>query len=110
MVGSCSTSDPVVTFGEPDGVLDCETDETWTQQPSVDPLVPGESDSAFKALELFFAPYQQEYELDNLWVVSTRGALVVEGREVMISSASELPAGGWGVDALQSCGPYRPLG
>lgn len=90
-----------------DGVLDCLSAQTWSQQRSLAPGTKGE-DSAIEALNLALKPWADKYELGSPRFLNDSLGILVDGdREVLIATAGQAPAGGWWVPTLVSCGPYR---
>lgn len=99
--------DPDIGPADIDGQLDCANDESWFEQGSLDPDTPGDP-TAEGAIRASLVPYQERYGGEIILVDERTGSIVVEGREQVISLASEVSAGGWGVATVSGCGALNP--
>ncbi len=91
----------VQTCGEPDtgpstidGEIDCATEFWWTIQGSIDPNTPGEASSPEEAIRVTLEGYARRHGGDIAPGEMMVGSLVVQQREVVVASATEVPAGG----------------
>ena len=98
--------DPDVGPAEIDGQLDCAYDESWIEQGSFDPDIPGDA-TAEEAIQASLAPHQERYG-GEIIVNETTGSIVVDGREQVVALATEVPAGGWAVATVSGCGAFNP--
>ena len=103
----------VRTCGEPetgpaviDGKLDCSSDISWSVQGSVREDTAG-SPTPQVELEQSLSPYLARHGGEVVVVEDQIGSLVVEGREVVVSIATEAPAGGWIVLTTGGCEGYE---
>lgn len=99
--------DPDVGPADIDGQLDCVNDESWFEQGSLDPDTPGVS-TAEEAIRTSLTPHQERYGGEIILVDEDTGSIVVEGREQVVASALEVPAGGWAVATVSGCGALNP--
>lgn len=90
-----------------DGKLDCDGDVSWTQQASFLPDTIGDP-TPEDALVGFLDQWRQRYGGEIVLAGEAAGSLVVDGREQVVASASEAPAGGWLVATTVGCDGYRP--
>jgi hypothetical protein len=99
--------DPDVGPADIDGQLDCVNDERWFEQGSSGPDTPGAS-TPEEAIRESLKRYQERYGGEIVLVAEELGSVVVEGREQVVASASQVPAGGWAVASVSGCGAINP--
>jgi hypothetical protein len=86
----CGGADPAPA----DGVPDCETDLTWSEEGSVPEGTAGLADPG-DAVDAYLTPFMENHGGVIVMVDESQGSLVFDGAEVVVGRASEAPAGGW---------------
>lgn len=85
-----------------DGELDCDPDTVWAEEGSVPEGTAGLA-GASDAVDAYLDPFLENHGGEVVMVTSVQGSLVVEGSEVVVGEASELPDGGFLVLAGVGC-------
>ena len=96
---ACNSTDPEFI---PDGELDCESDQGWTEEGSVTEDTRGLG-SPEAAVEAYLTPFLETHGGEIVMVDFSTGSLVVAEAEVVRGVATELPAGGWLVLTGSGC-------
>ena len=85
-----------------DGELDCDPATVWAEEGSVPEGTAGLA-GASDAVEAYLAPFLENHGGEVIMITLVQGSLVVEGSEVVLGEASELPDGGFLVLAGAGC-------
>lgn len=85
-----------------DGVLDCELETMWVEEGSVPEGTMGLAEGR-DALNAYLGPFLENHGGEIFMVTSVQGSLVVDGSEVVVGNASELPDGGFLVLSGTGC-------
>ncbi|MGF1618084.1 MAG: hypothetical protein ACFCU2_09840 [Acidimicrobiia bacterium] len=97
-VAGCSGTNPPTADGE----LDCDPATVWAEEGSVPEGTAGLA-GASDAVEAYLAPFLENHGGEIIMVTPVQGSLIVEGSEVVLGEASELPDGGFLVLAGTGC-------
>jgi hypothetical protein len=89
-----------------DGQLDCVTKSTWIGTAAVPEDTVG-SASPESAMEEALDPYLIRRGGEIVQVDERLGSLVVDGREAVVVTVSEAPAGGWIVLTTAGCEEFE---
>lgn len=97
LMTACSAERP-----NADGELDCDPATAWVEEGSVTEGTAGLA-AANDALDAYLGPFLENHGGAIFMVTAAQGSLVVEGSEVVVGEASELPDGGFLVLAGAGC-------
>lgn len=93
-----------------DGELDCDPATVWAEEGSVPEGTAGLA-GASDAVDAYLEPFLENHGGEIVMVTPVQGSLVVEGSEVVLGEANELPDGGFLVLAGAGCAGFdRPAG
>lgn len=98
--------EPEVEAAPIDGELDCANGSGWVMQAGFDPDVPGDPNPE-DAVSDVIQPYHDAHGGEIVYIDDNTASLVVDQREQVVVSASELPAGGWAVSTISGCERYE---
>jgi hypothetical protein len=93
----CAEEQPIA-----DGELDCDPATVWAEEGSVPEGTSGLGEAS-AAIDAYLEPFLANHGGEIVLVADLQGSLVVEGSEVVIGTASELPEGGFLVLAGAGC-------
>lgn len=97
VVAGCSAERP-----RADGALDCDLETVWAEEGSVPEGTRGLA-GAGEAVDAYLNPFLENHGGEIVMVTPIQGSLLVEGSEVVVGEASELPDGGFLVLAGAGC-------
>lgn len=96
----CSAERPTA-----DGELDCDPETVWVEEGSVPGGTTGLA-GASDAVDAYLSPFLDNHGGEIVMVAPLQGSLLVDGSEVVVGEASELPGGGFLVLAGAGCEGY----
>lgn len=96
-IAGCSAERP-----RADGELDCDLETVWAEEGSVPEGTRGLA-GAGDAVDAYLNPFLENHGGEIVMVTPIQGSLLVEGSEVVVGEASELPDGGFLVLAGAGC-------
>ena len=96
-ISGCGSESPAA-----DGGLDCDPATVWAEEGSVPEGTAGLGEAS-DAVDAYLEPFLENHGGEVVMVTPVQGSLVVEGSEVVIGRASELPDGGFLVLAGAGC-------
>lgn len=88
-----------------DGKLDCDLETVWVEEGSVPEGTTGLVEAS-DAVDAYLNPFLENHGGEIGMVTPRKGSLLVEGSEVVVGEASELPDGGFLVLAGTGCEGY----